>query len=180
MTIEIGHAVAEDAAFVAWTVMTALDMTLDEGMNVVDCCRDEKSMYSWQNSLIAKVDGKCTGCIIAYDGAEYMRLREYTWSKLWDDFDSEYVKNIAQETESGEYYLDSMAILPEYRGHDIGKLLIHKAIERGNKLGFKRFGLIVDKKKPHLFDYYQTLGFVAVGEMEFFGHFYSRMQLNED
>jgi ribosomal protein S18 acetylase RimI-like enzyme len=177
MTVNIDPGRIVDAPFVAWTVLTALDIDSDDMQSVIDCCVDVHSMYSWNKALIAKVNGKCVGCIISYDGAEYSRLRNYTWAKMWNSFDSNYVNNIAHETYPGEYYLDSIAVIPQYRGVNIGKMLILEAIRIGAEQGHTRFGLIVDVKKPHLYDYYKSLGFNRIGSMEFFGHTYHRMQL---
>jgi ribosomal protein S18 acetylase RimI-like enzyme len=71
-----------------------------------------------------------------------------------------------------------MAILPEYRGHDIGKSLMFEAIKQGRLHGLRQFGLIVDVNKPKLYDYYQSVGFEKVGTIEFFGHLYDKLQLN--
>lgn len=177
MNVSIESATASDVQFVAWTVLTALDMTSDDLSMVARCCADDNTIYSWRRAFVAKVDGKVVGCLIAYDGAHYEKWREYTWNMLWDDFDPEYVKNVAYETSAGEFYLDSMAVLPEYRGYNIGKSLIFHAINKASKLCFKRFGLIVDVHKPHLFDYYRSIGFNQVGDIEFFGHIYNRMSL---
>jgi ribosomal protein S18 acetylase RimI-like enzyme len=178
MDISIETATIDDAEFAAWTVLTALDMSTEDMAAVVKCCEDDNTIYSWRNALIAKADGKIIGCLIAYDGAVYSSQREYTWKMLWNDFDPDYVKNIEIETSSGEYYLDSMAILPEYRGHDIGKSLMFEAIKQGRLHGLRQFGLIVDVNKPKLYDYYQSVGFEKVGTIEFFGHLYDKLQLN--
>lgn len=176
--IEICKASPDDAQFVAWTVLTALDMSEDELSIVEKSCADAKSMYSWRNSLIAKINGESIGCLISYDGADYRNLRKYTWSKLWGGYDSGYIDNIAEETKAGEYYLDSMAILPQYRNHDIGKVLMTEAIAEAKQKGFTRFTLIVDVSKPNLKLYYESIGFEEFGEMEFFGHQYKKMKLD--
>lgn len=177
MNISIENATVDDAAFVAWTVLTALDMSTDDMCAVEKCCADKSTIYSWRRALLAKVDGKVVGCLIAYPGEDYVQQRERTWAMLWGDFDADYVKNIAYETAPREYYLDSMAILSEYRGHDIGKSLMFEAIKAGRMKGYKQFGLIVDVKKPHLFDYYQSIDFERVGDIQFFGHLYYKLCL---
>ena len=84
----------------------------------------------------------------------------------------------------GEFYLDSMAILPEFRGKvyeyagstdRIGHILMLDGIEEGRRKGFPRISLIVDKSKPRLKSYYSALGFRPDGEILFFGHLYDRM-----
>ncbi len=89
----------------------------------------------------------------------------------------------------GEFYLDSMAILPEFRGKAyeyagstdrIGHILMLDGIEEGRSKGFSRISLIVDKAKPRLKIYYSALGFRPDGEILFFGHLYDRMIMGLD
>lgn len=90
----------------------------------IDSCSDENTMYSWKNSIVALVDGVPIGSLIAYEGRRYQQLRQRTWSSLWDDVDKEFLSKVEAETRSGEFYLDSMAVRPEYRGMGIGRMLI--------------------------------------------------------
>ncbi len=105
-----------------------------------------------------------------------------------ESVDNEYASGIIplQEPEClpGEFYLDSMAILPEFRGKAyeyagstdrIGHILMLDGIEEGRRKGFQRISLIVDKAKPRLKTYYSALGFRPDGEILFFGHLYDRM-----
>lgn len=176
MNIEIRDAKIEDVEIVAWTVLTALDMETDEMKKFIDSCSDESTMYSWKNSIVALVDGVVVGSLIVYDGRRYQQLRHRTWDSLWDDMDKDYLSKVEAESRDGEFYLDSMAIRPEYRGIGIGRMLIEYAIEKGKRLGFAYSCLLVDKDKPKLEAYYQTMGFERFGEMEFFGHDYYRMR----
>lgn len=124
MNIEIRDAKIEDVEIVAWTVLTALDMETDEMKKFIDSCSDESTMYSWKNSIVALVDGVTVGSLIAYDGRRYQQLRHHTWDSLWDDMDKDYLSKVEAEARDGEFYLDSMAIRPEYRGMGIGRMLI--------------------------------------------------------
>lgn len=173
--MEIRKAMKEDAAFVAWTVLTALDMDASDLGKATDVCSDDFGLYSWKNALIAVENGKPIGCIISYPGDKYLQFREYTWPKLWTDIDPDLMNNTSHETEPGEYYLDSMAIIPEYRGKSIGKKLMISAIEHGMNLDYDRFALIVDVNKPHLHEYYTQLGFNDVGPIRFFTHLFTKM-----
>lgn len=135
MSITIRDAKKEDVEIVAWTVLTALDMDTDEMEKFIKSCSEDDSIYSWRNAIVATVDGTAVGCLIAYEGSRYKELRDKSWLQLWDDMDSEYLKTIEDETVDGEFYLDSMAILPEYRGRSIGRELMAYAIEKGKALG---------------------------------------------
>lgn len=175
MTMKIRKATENDVDFVAKTVLTALDMDTSDIGWVRASCADPKSMYSWNKALIAEDAGKPIGCIISYRGVDYLPIREYTWSRLWEGVDPEVIRKSAIETYPGEYYLDSLSVDPEYRGKGIGKDLMQAAIAEGSALGYKRFALLVAVEKPRLKDYYASLGFRPFGEVNFFDHKYHRM-----
>lgn len=165
-----------DAEMVAWTVLTALDLPLDDLKRVKASCADEKSMYSWANTIVACHGDEVIGCIVSYPGDKYESMRQYTWPRLWADGDNDDYSDIPAETQPGEYYLDSMAIKPQYRGYGIGRELIRAAMQHGENRGYDRFGLLVSVHKPKLMAYYETMGFKAEDSMMFFGHPYHIMR----
>ena len=177
--ISLRRATSEDVPFVAWTVLTALDLSADDTSRAEMACSQDDSLYSWHHAMLAVVDGKTVGCLISYDGGEYLGLREHTWKLIWevDDID---LQRVEAETEDGEYYLDSMAILPEYRGMGIGKLLMQDATNKGKEQGCDSSTLIVSQQKPKLQAYYSTLGFNVCGIIDFFGHKYNKMILKNN
>jgi ribosomal protein S18 acetylase RimI-like enzyme len=79
------------------------------------------------------------------------------------------------ETGPGEFYLDSMAILSEYRGIGIGKMLMHDRVDYALRNGFQMVTLLVDKDKPRLQKYYESLGFAFSEEMFVFGSWYNKL-----
>ena len=173
--ISIRKANDTDTDYVAKTVLTALDMDTSDLEWVKASCADPRSMYSWNKSLIAEDNGKPIGCIISYSGDDYQALREYTWSRLWKGVDHDVIKHSAIETYPGEYYLDSLAVDPEYRGNGLGKKLMQSAIEYGKELGYDKYALLVAVEKPRLKEYYSSLGFEEANDVNFFGHRYKRM-----
>lgn len=180
MNVEIREARREDARLVAYAVLTALDMGTEDIERFVDSCSDEQAMYSWKDSFIAEVNGQPAGCLIAYEGSRYKQLRERTWPRLWLDMSEDELKNVEIETFPGEFFLDSLAILPDYRGHNIGKRLLQAALDKGKRLGCQCATLMVDEHKPNLCAYYQSMGFEEYGLIEFFGHVYKRMKVVYD
>ena len=165
-----------------------------------EICARPDTLYSYARTRIACVDGKAVGSLTAYSGDDYLPLRDLTWGLLnsvfaSDDESSGEEASSEEDTASGmpsaepecypgEFYLDSMAILQEYRRmafeyagstDRIGHLLMLDGIEEGRRKGFARISLIVDKIKPRLKAYYSALGFRPDGEILFFGHLYDRM-----
>lgn len=128
----------------------------------------ERAQYSYRNSLIGEVDGVAVGAIIGYDGAMLHELRQPIYPLLEQHLGS--VPHIEDETEAGEYYLDSLGVLPEYRCYGVGRALIEAATERAFSEGHERVGLIVDYDNPRAERLYTSLGFRRVGTRHFLGH----------
>lgn len=169
-----------DVELVARTVLRALDMDTRDLEWMKKSSADELSMYSWNKSIVACIDGKPVGAIVSYPGDDYDSLRHYTWPRLWNVKDTKEIDEMQPEALPGEYYLDSLAVLPDYRGHGIGKLLIEAAMLHGRKLGYKRFSLLVNVGKPRLKAYYESLGFKEQEDILFFGHKYHIMRRPEE
>lgn len=126
------------------------------------------TQYYYQSALIAEVNGVTAGAIIGYDGEQLAALREGTFSVLQSRIGR--VPTIADETEAGEYYLDSIAVLPEFRGQGVARTLINTFCEKAFAEGHNRVGLIVDIDNPRAERLYTSLGFERVGTRIFFGH----------
>ena len=126
----------------------------------------EKTIYSYENTFVAEVDGEVVGAMCAYDGADYQRLKQPIVDVLGPDCGFAQLK----ETEAGEFYLDSVGVLPEYRGRGIASGLFEAQCERAATLGHKVAGLIVDVDKPQAEALYARLGFVYLDDKDFFGH----------
>ena len=72
-------------------------------------------------------------------------------------------------------YLDSMAILSDYRGIGIGKLLMRDRVDFAFNNGFQKVTLLVDKDKPRLQHYYESEGFAFGEELFVFGAWYCKL-----
>lgn len=126
----------------------------------------EDTIYSYENTIVAEVGGNVAGAMCAYDGADYQRLKLPIVNTLGNDSGFANLK----ETEAGEFYLDSVGVLPEYRGRGIASLLFEAQCQRAASLGHKVAGLIVDVDKPKAEALYVRLGFKYVDDKDFFGH----------
>mgnify|MGYP003290955414 CR=1 FL=1 len=124
------------------------------------------TIYSYENTYVAEIDNKIVGAICGYDGADYLKLKQPIVEMLGNDSAFAELK----ETEAGEYYLDSVGVLPEYRGRGIASRLFEAQCERAASLGHKVAGLIVDVDKPQAEALYARLGFVYLDDKDFFGH----------
>lgn len=126
----------------------------------------DNTIYSYVNTYVALIEGTLVGAMCGYDGADYQRLKQPITDILGED--SEFAGLV--ETEDGEYYLDSVGVLQEYRGLGIASRLFEAHFKRARMLGHQRVGLIVDVDKPKAEALYRRLGFDHVGYRDFFGH----------
>lgn len=126
----------------------------------------EETIYSYENTIVAEIDGKIVGAMCAYDGADYQRLKQPVVDALGDNSGFANLK----ETEAGEFYLDSVGVLPGYRGQGIASRLFEAQCLRAASSGHKVAGLIVDEDKPRAEALYARLGFRYLDDKDFFGH----------
>lgn len=174
--IMVRQAGREDAAMIAKAVAMAIgdEAALraycgDDYLDVLtEVARREGTQYSWQHALVADVEGAQAGAVVGYDGARLAELREGTFAVLRERVGK--VPTIADETEAGEVYLDSVGVLPKFRGLGIGRILVDAFCERSFAEGHERVGLIVDFSNPQAEKLYASLGFERVGTRLFFGH----------
>lgn len=174
--IIVRTAVVDDAAIIARAVAMAIgdedalrNYCGEDYMAMLQeiACR-EATQYSWQYALVAEVDDRTVGAVVGYDGAQLRTLREGTFRALKECIGR--VPTIVDETQAGEYYLDSVAVLPEYRGLGVGKRLIEAFCDRAFMAGYECVGLIVDMENPNAESLYASLGFKRVGSRPFFTH----------
>ena len=128
----------------------------------------EGTQYSYQNVLVAEVDGVAAGAIVGYNGALLEPLREGTLSIVRKYNPS--VNVVDEETQAGEFYIDSLGVLPQFRGCGVGKRLVMAMAGKGFVLGCSKIGLMVDFKNSGVLEFYSGCGFHPVGEKLFFGH----------
>ena len=182
--VQLRDATSEDAPFIARVVLAGIelldmDAALPDNQRVlyehlVGICRMDDTLYSYRNTRIAEVDGCAVGALVAYDGARYAMMREKTFGLVQQTSGMD-LNHKAMETGPGEFYLDSMAILSDYRGAGIGKMLMRDRIDFALSNGFQKVTLLVDKDKPRLQRYYECEGFAFSEEMFVFGAWYNKM-----
>lgn len=184
--ITIRSARVEDAATIARAVAMAIGdkealraYCGDDYMAVLTQIAATKgTQYSWQYALVAEVDGTAAGAVVGYDGDDLQLLREGTFAIVRQLTGR--VPNIANETEGGEYYLDSVGVLPEFRGLNVGRTLVREFCNKVFATQHNCVGLIVDSNNPQAEKLYTSLGFERVGTRLFFGHRMWHLQLRNN
>lgn len=133
---------------------------------LVEC---ENSQYSYRNTLVAMDGDKVIGISVSYDGARLHELR-----RAFIEAAKKYIgkdhSGMDDETQAGELYLDSLAVLPEYRRQGIARKLLKGTKERANRLGLPCVGLLVDKDNPIGEALYTSIGFRYINDNQWGGH----------
>jgi DNA-3-methyladenine glycosylase I len=175
---EIRQATLDDCSFVARCIAMALHIDLQEEWlhGFASICAREDVLYSYRHALIAWEENKPLGLCLAYDGNNYHEIRLKTFALFAalddepdDDMDLEHAED---ETKAGEYYIDSLAVLPEYRRQGIARQLMQAQIEKGRQLGFTHFTLLVDPTNPNAQKLYSQFGFKYESDCYAFGQNY--------
>lgn len=181
MLIEIKNARKEQAAEIAGLIMMAM---------TDDCClhfcgaghglddfrrmmtllveRDD-SQYSYRNTLVAMVGDKVVGVAVSYDGGRLHELRQAFIEAARVQLGKDH-SGMDDETQAGELYLDSLAVLPTYRRQGIAQRLLKAAKEKADQMKLPCVGLLVDKGNPAGEALYDAVGFRYVDDSWWGGH----------
>lgn len=135
--------------------------------------RRDDSQYSYRNAMVALDDNTTdghpvvAGVIVGYDGADLHRLRE-TFLQAAKEFLEQDFRGMDDETQAGEYYIDSLAVNESYRHQGLATLLLKKLIDQKGQR--QPVGLLVDKGNPGAERLYRSLGFEYVNDATWGGH----------
>ncbi|MBP3774493.1 MAG: GNAT family N-acetyltransferase [Bacteroidaceae bacterium] len=188
MTTNIRTANPEDAYAVASLIIEAMseecctyfigpDHTMtDFRLFMAALVGREDTQYSWKNTLVAVAEDRIAGIAVSYDGMLLRQLRRpflagmlRVFNKDWNDMDD--------ETQAGELYLDSFAVLAEYRRQGIGRQLLKATWLKAQKMKLPCVGLLVDEDNRPALRYYKKLGFAHVDDNTWGGHRMKHLQL---
>lgn len=178
----IRPATESDAHFLAINIYRALlieNPTYEMIENLTSICRREDTLYSWRNAVIAEYRGEMAGILISYDGARYKQMRDTTFP-LFAQFTGEDWHDMDDEALPGEWYGDSLSVLPEFCGNGIGTELMRHLLVLRDKAHAPLATLAVDPENPKAQRLYESLGFHYDGNIYLFGHNYLRMVCPSD
>lgn len=120
----------------------------------------------------AAVDGGCvSGLLVSYPGRTMPLLALPTGVQLISACGTtwalEMIRNVPlflrmKESLPDEYYINTVAVFPEYAGKGIGTQLMKLAEEKAKKSGLKKCSLTVDVLNEHAVRLYERLGYKIV------------------
>lgn len=177
----IRKATREDAEFIARGFLTAMWIDGEEMEKLLPSCKNlaemDDTLYSWRNACIAQYDGHDAAVLISYDGASYAEASAKTFAYIRDHGGEDFT-GMTHEAVAGEWYIDTLAVMPEYRRKGLAtKLLEHaKKLCRENA-GTQKATLYVDPDHPWVVDLYASVGFQPAGEAFIFGMTFKKMAI---
>ncbi|GAA4778685.1 GNAT family N-acetyltransferase [Olivibacter ginsenosidimutans] len=136
--------------------------------------RGKGNQYSYENCWVAEDENGIAGSVIVYDGAKLHQLKETVIREIKSMFNIDF--HLEDETQAGEYYIDSIGVNPNRQGQGIGSTIFQFLI---NEYVFNRketLGLLVDKDNPKAKKLYLNLGFEKVGEKTLAGKCMEHLQ----
>ncbi|WP_181189968.1 GNAT family N-acetyltransferase [Bombilactobacillus bombi] len=132
------------------------------------------SRYNFHNAIVYEYHQQVVGVLVGYFAAEEQANSNYYYQQASQyGFGSDFELFFNQETYPNEWYLDSLAVNPDFQGKQIGTRLI-KAIPRFFPASL--ISLNVDVDNPRALKLYHSLGFNAVGQLTIGHHHYHHMQ----
>lgn len=179
--IEIKRAHKEQSAEIARLIMIAMTdecclYFCGEGYGLTDfhkmmtsLVERTDSQYSYKNALVAMDNDKLVGVAVSYDGALLHELRQVFIEVAREQIGKDH-SLIDDETQAGELYLDSLAVIPEYRRQGIALRLLKATKEKANQMKIPCVGLLVDKGNPAGESLYLSVGFRYVNDNQWGGH----------
>ncbi|MES2112794.1 MAG: GNAT family N-acetyltransferase [Bacteroidota bacterium] len=137
--------------------------------------RLKNNQYSYENMLIWD-EGGIMGMINCYNGADLQALR----APFLEYINSSYNVFVQpeDETQTGEYYIDCLAVYPEHQGRGIGKKLITGLANCARAKDYNKLGLLVKKDNAAALRLYISLNFKVVDDRIFMGDDYHHLQLD--
>ena len=127
------------------------------------------TQYSYRNTLVAMEGQKVTGIAVSYDGGRLHQLRQ-AFIQAARKYIGKDHSGMDDETRAGELYLDSLAVLPEYRRQGIAQRLLKATKEKADAMGLPCVGLLVDQGNPAGEALYASAGFRYANDSHWGGH----------
>lgn len=175
--ITLRKASVTDARFIAENVLRALHIDEPDEQNIrhlADICSRDDTLYSWRNATIALYDGIPAGLMVAYNGALYRQMRDVTFPLILRYVGDDY-NLMDDEAGAGEFYLDSLAVLPQFCHNGIASALIREMFRLRDAAGIPLATIAVDPDNDTAYNLYVRNGFRHQGHISVFGTTYDRL-----
>lgn len=168
--MKIRPATPADASLIASCILDAVGEEIVDSLAHPDHTREDVhalfaslaagdvAQYSYKNTLVAvDDDGTPCGVAVAYDGARLHEMRPHFFTEARRMLGRNW-EAMEDECTAWEFYLDTLAVLPRYRGRGYARALIEATAGRAREAG-KPLGLLVEKENHPARALYTKCGF---------------------
>ena len=145
---------------------------------LVNLIGKKANQYSYENCWVIEMENEVVAVAVVYDGAKLHELRAPVAQAVKSMFNRDF--NPEDETEAGEYYIDSIGVAPHQQGKGLGAKLLQFLIDTYVYKRNETLGLLVDKENPDAKKLYLKLGFEVVGEKILVGKNMEHLQFKPD
>ncbi|WP_339926136.1 GNAT family N-acetyltransferase [uncultured Cyclobacterium sp.] len=135
----------------------------------------ENNQYSYENCLVVESGNEVIGTLNIYDGGKLESLRAPIIAYIKTHFGIGF--HHEEETQEGEYYIDSLGISRSHQGKGTGTALLKFTIDKYVKSDQRTIGLLVDEDNPNAEKLYLKLGFELIGRKTLAGKKMKHLQL---
>ncbi|MGI6487091.1 MAG: GNAT family N-acetyltransferase [Syntrophothermaceae bacterium] len=133
--------------------------------------RKHNTRVSYDFIDVAEESHALAGLAVSYPGNTIPRINQPVFNFLQQAYGkhaSALKTNVipilkAQEAEMDEYYLDALAVHPDFTGRGVGTALLKHVQKKAKRLGYTRTSLLVEKNNPRAFKLYHRLGYKKTG-----------------
>lgn len=138
--------------------------------------QNEFNQYSWENCWVVEQQDNILAAVNVYDGSRLHSLREPVLDYIETRFDRRI--NPEDETQAGEFYIDSLGVKPAHRCKGIATRLLKVLIDEYVIIGNKTLGLLVDPDNAPAMRLYLRLGFKNIEGKILLGKELAHLQLS--
>lgn len=124
--------------------------------------KKKKNQYSYENCWVLEYEKSVVAVANVYKGSDLEALRNPVKEYIKDNFNIDFTPE--DETQPGEYYIDCVAVNPDFQGTGLGTQLFKFLIEEYVIKNQHILGLLVEKDNPNAKRLYLKLGFEVVGQ----------------
>lgn len=183
--MKIRNAKASDSAVITDLLFIAMDEILYDFIQQKNAVEAKKflhhfvqqvnNQYSWENCFVGEIDHVIVCAINIYSGSDLEKLRNPILKFVREHYNQQF--NPEDETEDGEYYIDSFGVDPHQQGKGLGRKMLQEIINLFIVANNKTLGLLVDIDNPKAKELYLKVGFKMAGVKTFAGKTLEHLQL---
>ncbi len=133
----------------------------------------EENRLSYENVTVLEMEGRVAGFMLAYHGSRAEALDRPLKARL--EARGKSAAAIVCEAGPDEFYLDSLAVHPDFRGQGLGTLLLEEFGRLAARAGWRKLSLLVEEHNGGARKLYERLGYAPEEALMVAGHRYDRM-----